>query len=82
MFTVVVDAFGKLDDTKSPLFAKRVSMLETIAKVRSCVLMLDLDCDDLIQETFTHFFRIIRCGTCFSLLFSFIASVYVILCGE
>ncbi|XP_048558145.1 sister chromatid cohesion protein PDS5 homolog C-like [Triticum urartu] len=59
VFTVVVDAFGKLDDTKSPLFAKRVSMLETIAKVRSCVLMLDLDCDDLIQETFTHFFRII-----------------------
>ncbi|XP_044967069.1 ABC transporter F family member 4-like [Hordeum vulgare subsp. vulgare] len=60
VFTVVVDAFGKLDDAQSPLFAKRVSMLETIAKVRSCVLMLDLECDDLIQETFTHFFRIVR----------------------
>uniref|UniRef100_A0ACD5UBS9 Uncharacterized protein n=1 Tax=Avena sativa TaxID=4498 RepID=A0ACD5UBS9_AVESA len=59
VFTVVVQSFAKLDDTESPLFAKRVSMLETVAKVRSCVLMLDLDCDDLILDTFNHFFSTI-----------------------
>ncbi|KAM0859218.1 hypothetical protein ACQ4PT_047335 [Festuca glaucescens] len=59
VFTVVVQSFAKLDETESPLFAKRVSMLETIAKVRSCVLMLDLDCDDLILNAFNHFFSTI-----------------------
>ncbi|CAM0903948.1 unnamed protein product [Alopecurus aequalis] len=56
VFTVVVQSFAQLDDTENTLFAKRVSMLETVAKVRSCVLMLDLDCDDLILKTFDHFF--------------------------
>lgn len=59
VFTVVVQSFAKLDDTESALFAKRVSMLETVAKVRSCVLMLDLECDDLILNTFDHFFSTI-----------------------
>jgi hypothetical protein len=55
-----VQSFAKLDEVESPLFAKRVSMLETVAKVRSCVLMLDLDCDDLILDTFNHFFSTVR----------------------
>jgi hypothetical protein len=29
---------------------------ETVAKVRSCVVMLDLELDDLIREMFKHFF--------------------------
>lgn len=56
---IVVEAFGNLDDMDSPSFAKRVSILETVAKVRSCVLMLDLECEDLIRDTFHHFFRTI-----------------------
>ncbi|KAL5216088.1 hypothetical protein ABZP36_007489 [Zizania latifolia] len=59
VFTRVVEAFEKLDDMESPSYARRVAMLETVAKVRSCVLMLDLDCDDLIRDMFHHFFRTI-----------------------
>ena len=78
MFTVVVQCFAKLNDTEGPLFAKRVSMLETVAKVRSCVLMLDLDCDDLILQTFKHFFSTVRYGKYFSVshLISSIVSLY------
>jgi hypothetical protein len=66
VFTVVVQSFAKLDDTEGPLFAKRVSILETVAKVQSCVLMLDLDYDDLILQTFDHFFSTVRYGMYFS----------------
>ncbi|KAL5214107.1 hypothetical protein ABZP36_003259 [Zizania latifolia] len=59
VFTRVVEAFEKLDDMESPSYARRVAMLETVAKVRSCVLMLDLNCDDLIRDMFHHFFRAI-----------------------
>jgi hypothetical protein len=66
VFTVVVQSFAKLDDTEGPLFAKRVSILETVAKVQSCVLMLDLDYDDLILQTFDHFLSTVRYGMYFS----------------
>lgn len=66
VFTRVVEAFEKLDDMESPSYARRVAMLETVAKVRSCVLMLDLDCDDLIRDMFHHFFRTISCVTSFA----------------
>lgn len=41
-------------------YSKRVSILETVAKVRSCVVMLDLECDALILEMFGHFLKTIR----------------------
>ncbi|KVH89310.1 hypothetical protein Ccrd_008702, partial [Cynara cardunculus var. scolymus] len=34
---------------------RRASILETVSKVRSCVIMLDLECDGLIVEMFEHF---------------------------
>jgi sister-chromatid-cohesion protein PDS5 len=49
-----------LDDVDSPSFSSRVNILETVAKVRSCVVMLDLDCDDLITKMFEIFFTTIR----------------------
>ena len=39
---------------------KEVSILDTVAKVRSCLVMLDLECDALIVEMFQIFFKIIR----------------------
>jgi len=39
---------------------KEVSILDIVAKVRSCLVMLDLDCDALIFEMFRIFFKIIR----------------------
>lgn len=57
---MIVDAFEGLDDMSSRSFQKRVSILETVAKVRSCVVMLDLECDASILEMFRHFLRTIR----------------------
>lgn len=53
-------SFEGLDDMGSPSFTRRVSILETVAKVRSCVMMLDLECDDLILKMFHIFFRVAR----------------------
>ncbi|CAM0945278.1 unnamed protein product [Alopecurus aequalis] len=56
VFSIIVGAFRNLDDIESPSFGRRASILETVAKVRSCVVMLDLELDDLIQDMFKHFF--------------------------
>jgi hypothetical protein len=45
-----------LNDIDSPSFGKRASILETVAKVRSCVLMLDLELDEMIREMFRDLF--------------------------
>ncbi|KAH9616279.1 hypothetical protein KSS87_014640 [Heliosperma pusillum] len=60
VFQLTVSCFEKLDDKSSRSYMKRISILETLARVRSCVVMLDLECDDLIVEMFKHFFRTIR----------------------
>ncbi|VAI58409.1 unnamed protein product [Triticum turgidum subsp. durum] len=56
LFSIIVGTFQNLDDIESPSFARRISILETVAKVRSCVVMLDLELDDLILQMFNHFF--------------------------
>ncbi|OVA01328.1 Tudor domain [Macleaya cordata] len=60
IFQLIVVAFEKLFDTSSRSYSKRVSILETVAKVRSCVVMLDLECDALILDMFRHFLKAIR----------------------
>ncbi|KAK7352647.1 hypothetical protein VNO80_18071 [Phaseolus coccineus] len=60
VFQVIVSSFENLHDKLSRSYAKRTSILETVAKVRSCVVMLDLECDALILEMFQHFFKAIR----------------------
>ncbi|ONM08907.1 hypothetical protein ZEAMMB73_Zm00001d033907 [Zea mays] len=40
---------------ESPFFGRRTSILDTVTKVWSCVVMLDLECDDLINDMFHHF---------------------------
>lgn len=60
VFRLIVSSFEKLDDKSSPSYVKRTTILETVAKVRSCVVMLDLECDALIVEMFQHFLRSIR----------------------
>lgn len=59
VFQRIVEAFEKLDDMTSESYPRRVSILETVAKVRSCVVMLDLECDELILQMFHHFLRTI-----------------------
>ncbi len=57
---MIVSVFRGLNDINSPSFARRVNILETVAKVRSCVVMLDLECDELILEMFHTFFDTAR----------------------
>ncbi|XP_075516326.1 sister chromatid cohesion protein PDS5 homolog C-like [Primulina tabacum] len=60
VFHLIVSSFEDLSDTSSRSHHKRASILETVAKVRSCVIMLDLECDQMIVEMFQHFLKAIR----------------------
>lgn len=63
VFQLIVSAFEDLSDRDSRSYEKRASILETVAKVRSCVVMLDLECDGLIVEMFQHFLNSVRYST-------------------
>ncbi|CAK9146640.1 unnamed protein product [Ilex paraguariensis] len=60
VFQLIVSSFENLSDKSSRSNDKRALILETLAKVRSCVVMLDLECDGLIVEMFQHFLKAIR----------------------
>ncbi|XP_052620681.1 sister chromatid cohesion protein PDS5 homolog C isoform X1 [Lactuca sativa] len=60
VFQLIVSSFEDLSDQSSRSYNKRSSILETVSKVRSCVIMLDLECDELIVEMFEHFLRSVR----------------------
>lgn len=60
VFRLIVSSFENLHDELSRSYTKRTSILDTVSKVRSCVVMLDLECDDLILEMFQHFLKAIR----------------------
>ncbi|KAI3690114.1 hypothetical protein L2E82_48089 [Cichorium intybus] len=60
VFQLIVSSFEDLADQSSRSYTKRASILETVSKVRSCVIMLDLECDGLIVEMFEHFLRSVR----------------------
>ncbi|XP_010252783.1 PREDICTED: sister chromatid cohesion protein PDS5 homolog B [Nelumbo nucifera] len=56
IFHLIVGIFNGLGDINGPSFGRRVVILETLARYRSCVVMLDLECDDLVNEMFSTFF--------------------------
>lgn len=60
IFKLTVSTFSGLSDTDGPSFGRRVIILETLARYRSCVVMLDLECDDLINEMVNTFFAVAR----------------------
>ncbi|KAL8153087.1 hypothetical protein V2J09_010847 [Rumex salicifolius] len=57
IFQLIVSTFEKLHDVSNRSFNKRTAILDIVAKVRSCVVMLDLECDTLILEMFQHFLK-------------------------
>ncbi|GJU91203.1 retrovirus-related pol polyprotein from transposon TNT 1-94 [Tanacetum coccineum] len=57
---LIVSSFEDLADQSSRSYIRRASILETVSKVRSCVIMLDLECDEMIVEMFEHFLRSVR----------------------
>ncbi|KAL8214756.1 hypothetical protein R6Q57_004205 [Mikania cordata] len=62
IFRLIVSTFSGLRDIKGPSYGRRVTILETVAKYKSCIVMLDLECDDLINEMFTTFFTVVSDG--------------------
>ncbi|CAN6856306.1 unnamed protein product [Brassica oleracea] len=60
IFQLIVSSFSGLDDVGGPSFGRRVVILETVAKYRSCIVMLDLECDELVKEVFTTFLDVAR----------------------
>ncbi|XP_010521251.1 PREDICTED: sister chromatid cohesion protein PDS5 homolog A isoform X2 [Tarenaya hassleriana] len=60
IFKLFLSAFLELSDTASPYFSRRTKILETVSRCRCCVIMLDLDCQDLVNEMFNIFFSVVR----------------------
>lgn len=60
VFGLIVGTFSGLNETSGPSFGRRVIILETLARYRSCVVMLDLECDDLVNELFRTFLAVAR----------------------
>ncbi|MCL7026648.1 hypothetical protein MKW94_016571, partial [Papaver nudicaule] len=60
IFNLIVSMFAELADTTSPYFSKRVEILETVARLKCCLLMLDIGCNNLVVEMFTVFFAAVR----------------------
>ncbi|XP_020691826.1 sister chromatid cohesion protein PDS5 homolog A [Dendrobium catenatum] len=59
IFDLIVSTFSGLKDTNTPSFKRTVIILETLARYRSCVVMLDLECYDLINDMFQIFFSVV-----------------------
>ncbi|MBA0739728.1 hypothetical protein Gogos_012966, partial [Gossypium gossypioides] len=79
IFHLIVGTFNGLSDTNGPSFGRRVVILETLAKYRSCVVMLDLECDDLVNEMFSTFFAVVRDDHPESVLSSMLTIMAVVL---
>ncbi|XP_062078396.1 sister chromatid cohesion protein PDS5 homolog B isoform X2 [Humulus lupulus] len=60
VFKLIISMFAELADTTSPYFSRRVKILETVSRCKCCVIMLDIDCNDLIMEMFSIFFSVVR----------------------
>nr|XP_027093191.1 sister chromatid cohesion protein PDS5 homolog A-like isoform X3 [Coffea arabica] len=60
IFKLLQSIFAETGDYKSPYFSRRVKLLETVAKLNFCVLMLDVGCEDLILKMFKIFFSAVR----------------------
>ncbi|XP_055825102.1 sister chromatid cohesion protein PDS5 homolog E-like isoform X2 [Solanum dulcamara] len=59
-FELAMLAFGKLSRLDGHCYSKAVSIIEVLAKYRTCVLMLDLKLDALIVQMFQLFLNSIR----------------------
>lgn len=53
-------SFEKLSHISGRAYEKVLIILDNVNKVRLCLVMLDLECNDLIIEMFQHFLRFIR----------------------
>ncbi|XP_031491838.2 LOW QUALITY PROTEIN: sister chromatid cohesion protein PDS5 homolog A-like [Nymphaea colorata] len=57
-FSLIVGTLTSLSEINSPSFGRSIAILETLGKYRSCVVLLDLECNDLVREIFTTFLSV------------------------
>ena len=60
IFQLILATFENMSHVSTRSYKKVVSILETITKVKLCLVMLDLECDALVVEMFQIFLKIIR----------------------
>ena len=60
IFQLILVAFENMSHMSTRSYKKVVSILDTIAKVKLYLVMLDLECDTLVVEMFQSFLKIIR----------------------
>jgi sister chromatid cohesion protein PDS5 len=60
IFNLIVSTFHGLSDINSQSFGRRVAILETVARYRACVVMLDLECNNHIMDMFQTFLEVVR----------------------
>ncbi|KAG4383412.1 hypothetical protein GLYMA_13G081350v4 [Glycine max] len=60
VFRLITSSFENLHDKLSKSYTKRTFILNVVSKFRVSMIMLDLECDDLILEMFQHFLKEIR----------------------
>ncbi|KAK9666513.1 hypothetical protein RND81_14G190100 [Saponaria officinalis] len=54
-FELIVASFENLSCQPGRCYSKAVSILQSVARLRSCVILLDLDCDPLVTKMFELF---------------------------
>ncbi|KAJ8446572.1 hypothetical protein Cgig2_019725 [Carnegiea gigantea] len=57
IFELIVSSFDSLSTLHGPCYSKAVLILENVARLRSCVMMLDLECDPLVTKMFELFLK-------------------------
>lgn len=85
IFRFLLSMFEELDDIASPYFVRRANLLETVAKLRFCVVMLDTGCEDLILKMVKSFFSVVRFAFLLqrsSLFPIFLAVLHLLFCAS
>lgn len=60
IFPLIILSFAYLIHKSTNLHAKGVRILETMANMRYCIIMLDLDCEHILINIFQHFVLVLR----------------------
>jgi hypothetical protein len=82
-FKLTVAAFENLSHVSGRRYDKALAILENLSKIKIFLIMLDLECDDLVIQMFNLFLRIIRLVPSQHIFFyvtSGFISTYAVLC--
>ena len=64
IFQLIVGTLGGVRDMSGSSFGRRVVILETLIEYRSSVVMLHLECDDLVNEILVYFWLLLGLFYC------------------